>query len=953
MEEFFQELKDKTNAEIHFDDIHQRIYSVDASIFEIKPLGIAIPKTREDLLKILKIANQYQVDVIPRGAATGITGGCLGKALIIDLSKYLTKIIEINIEEEYAIVEPGVVQDQLNQALLSFGYRLGPDTSTGNRATLGGMVANNSAGARSLYYGKMVDHVLELEMALTDGECIHFRALSLFEYERELQQPNQIGVIYRKIDRILTHYKKEIQQHFPKIPRRVSGYNLDLLQFHGTFNMCKLITGSEGTLGIVTEIKVKISKVLKNPGICIIHFHDMIEGMRAVPCLLKFQPVALEMIDDIILNTGLKTSAMKGKLDFLIGNPKMIFVAEFQGESIDAVKRTLQNFESELLSKKIGYAHVSLTNKDDMEAVWNVRKSGLGLLLSKKSYSRAIAFIEDLSIHPDHLHAFMEKFLAYMNKIGKTAGIYGHVGSGCMHIRPYMDLREEEELKKMEKIMLDVADLVLEHGGSLSGEHGDGIIRTWLTEKMFGASLNRAFIEVKNAFDPENRMNPGKIVNGQPLLKNLRLDPETRFAKIETFLDFSNEGGFDLAVDLCNGNGLCRKKEGVMCPSYQASHDEYDTTRARAQTLRGIVNGHVPKSTLSSHEVYDVLDLCIECKGCKTECPSQVDMAKIKAEVLYQYQEEHGYFFRNRLFGNIGLINRLTAFFPKLFNFTRTSWIVKELLDAVGISKKRDLPKLGEIRFSNWFKTYKQIIDAKEIKQVVLFNDTFNEFNEPQIGIKAVKVLNHLGFEVIVPPWQCCGRPMISKGLLKQAKKKAFNLNTLLLPYAKAGIPIIGLEPSCILTIKDDFESLIGKQALEIINAATTFDEFIHQHLHNHQDKVGFQKNQNIQVHGHCHQKSLVGMKPTLEVLNKFKHLNVNLIDSGCCGMAGSFGYEKEHVEFSMKIGGLKLFPAISKENRDTLILANGTSCRAQILQGTGRIAKHMAEILFEQFQLP
>jgi FAD/FMN-containing dehydrogenase/Fe-S oxidoreductase len=953
LESFIQELKSLVIGEVHADEIHKRIYSVDASIFEIKPICIAIPKNKQDLINILIIAKKYAVDVIARGAATGITGGCLGKALIIDLSKYFTNILKINIEKEYVIVEPGVVQDRLNEALLPFGYRLGPDTSTGNRATIGGMMANNSAGAKSLYYGKMSDHVLEVELALATSELIKFQALNQLELKSKMTIDGIEGSIYKEINRILVHYKEDIEKHFPKIPRRVSGYNLDLLQDDKTFNMCKLITGSEGTLGIATEIKLRISKRPAILGICLIHFHDMIEGMQAIPHLLKFDPLALEMIDDIILNTGLQTPTLRGKLDFLQGSPKMIFVCEFQGATVAQVDAKLQEFQQDLAKNNIGYAHVSLTEKNDMDAVWNIRKSGLGLLLSKKSYSRAIAFIEDLSIPPDKLYSFMKKFQAYMDTIGKNAGIYGHVGSGCMHIRPYMDLRFNEELKSMEKIMLDVADLILEEGGALSGEHGDGLIRTWLTEKMFGKSLYTAFCEVKSAFDPENRMNPGKIVNGQSLLENLRLDPKTPFAKIDTFLNFSKEGGFNLAVDLCNGNGMCRKKEGVMCPSFQASEDEYDTTRARAQTLRDIVNGHVPKTDLISCQVHDVLDLCLECKGCKTECPSHIDMAKIKAEVLFQRQEEHGYLFRNYLFGYIGFINSLTMPFAKIFNSISDSSIFKQLLAMVGITKKRNLPKLADKSFSSWFKNYTQNVqETSEKKQVVLFNDTFNEFNEPFIGISAVKVLNFLGFHVVVPPWSCCGRPMISKGLLRQAKEKALNLQKILLPYANANIPIIGLEPSCILTIKDDFEGLMGNDANEIIKASITFDEFIYQHLQKEEDKNLKQMKQTIWVHGHCHQKSLVGMKPTLEIL-KMVGADIREIDSGCCGMAGSFGYEKEHYDFSMKIGNLKLFPAILQTKNEDYILANGISCRSQILHGTKIRAKHLAEILRENFQLP
>jgi FAD/FMN-containing dehydrogenase/Fe-S oxidoreductase len=947
---FILDLKTSIAGEVHSDDVHKRIYSVDASIFEIKPLCITIPKNKEDLVAILQIAKKYDVEVIARGAATGITGGCLGYGLIIDLSKYFKHILEINIEENYVIVEPGVVQDRLNETLAPFGYRLGPDTSTGNRATIGGMMANNSAGARSLFYGKMSDHVEEIELILSSTEIIRFKALTEHELQHKLSLKNTEGTIYKKIMSILKEYKDDIEKHFPKIPRRVSGYNLDFLQDQKPFNVCKLITGSEGTLGIATEIKLRICKRPKFLGLCVIHFHDMIEGMKIIPHLLTFTPLALEMIDDIILHTGLESTSIKGKCDFLEGNPKMIFVAEFQGETENELHAKLHEFQQDLIAKNIGFAQVLLTKSEDMAAIWNIRKSGLGLLLSKKSYSRAIAFIEDLSIPPEKLYSFMKKFLHYMESIGKLAGIYGHVGSGCMHIRPYIDLRKEEELKAMEKIMLDVADFVLEEGGALSGEHGDGLIRTWLTEKMFGKRLYTAFQEVKKTFDPENKMNPGKIVNGEPHLKHLRLDPITKILKIDTFLDFSREGGFNLAIDLCNGNGTCRKKESVMCPSFQVSNDEYDTTRARAQTLRDIVNGHALKTDITSPATLDVLDLCLECKGCKTECPSHVDMAKIKAEVLFQYQEAKGYFFRNLLFGNIGLINRLSMPFSRVFNFISKGFLFKTMLKWVGITTHRDLPTLTPQRFSKWFKSYAQVVNGLDSKkQVVLFNDTYNEFNEPFIGISAVKVLNHLGFHVVVPDWSCCGRPMISKGLLKQAKDKALKVLNLLAPYANAGLPIVGLEPSCILTIIDDFEGLIGSDAKKIINASVTFDEFVYNHLVKNPGIAINLSKKTVYVHGHCHQKSLVGMKPTLEVL-KMLGSDVKEIDSGCCGMAGSFGYEKEHYNFSMEIGNLKLFPALRKAQVEDTILANGISCRSQISHGTKRQAKHLAEILNEHF---
>lgn len=942
---FENDLRNQTEAEIHFDTIHRQAYSVDASIFEIQPLGVAIPKTKNDLVTILRLAKQYNIPVIARGAATGITGGCIGKGLIIDLSKYLNRILEINYDQEYAICEPGVVQDQLNLGLAERGYRLGPDTSTGNRATLGGMVGNNAAGARSLRYGKMVDHVISVELALASGTLVTFSAIDADSISRKMALENEEGTIYRKIIHIQEHYRNEIEEHFPKIPRRVSGYNLDELIAPGPLNLSKLIVGSEGTLGITTEIKVKICKKPGILGLCVIHFHELNEGMNAIPTMLSFAPLSLEMIDNKIIEMGRQSPSMKGKLTWLKDQPRMVFVAEFDAHTPEELQKKIHQFESEIARQNIGYARVTILDPTQMNYVWEIRKAGLGLLLSKRTYSRAIAFIEDITLSPEQLAPFMTQFEAYLKKVGKEAGIYGHVGSGCMHVRPYIDLRQPEELDLMKTMMQDIADLLLKYGGALSGEHGDGIIRSWLNPKMFGEKLYQAFLEVKAAFDPENRMNPGKIVNGQPLLENLRLDPTVKPRKIQTFLNFEREGGFELAVDLCNGNGLCRKSEKVMCPSFQASKDEYDTTRARAQALRGIINRQLPAEAMSHQDVYDVLDLCLECKGCKTECPSQVDMAKMKSEFLYHYYQKHHHPLRNYLFGYIGTLNWVGSKFPKIFNFFVRLKLTKAILSWLGIAPERPLPGLAESRFSKLHETPQA---SSNQSKVVLFNDTFTEFNHPEIGTAALKVLKALGVEVIIPPWTCCGRPLLSKGLLSQAKEKAAAVIAMLYPYAQKGIKIIGLEPSCILTIKDDYPNFFNDEPTQaVIRACTTFDEFLNDQLQEGKLPLKFtETEQEVKIHGHCYQKSLVGMQPSLNVLNAIPGFTVSEIPSGCCGVAGSFGYEKEHYAFSIKIGELQLFPTIRKAAEKTLIVANGMSCRSQISHGTGKRALHLAEVI-------
>lgn len=943
-----KDLQDNIEGEVHFDAIHRHVYSIDASIYEIEPIGIVVPKNKQDIIRAVQIASAHDVPIIARGAATGITGGCLGAGLIIDTSKYLNQIRSINIAEEYAICDPGVIQDRLNEALAPQGYRLGPDTSTGNRATIGGMTANNAAGARSLLYGTMADHVEEVELVLSNGEVLRFGALDESAVAEKCLQNNAEGRIYREISRIRSQYHYDIEKNFPKIPRRVSGYNLDALITPGPLNICKLLVGSEGTLGIFTEIKVKIAKRPANTALCIVHFDAMLEGMKSIEEMLSHHPIALEMIDDKIISMGKLSPVIKNELEWLVGSPQAVFVAEFAGQTADAAAKRAGDFAAAMKGKKIGFAQVCVAEPEKIAHVWDVRKSGLGLLLSKRSYSRAIAFLEDLTVPPNQLASFMDRFCRYLKVKGKEAGIYGHVGSGCMHIRPYIDLRSTDEVRLMEQMMKDIADLLLEHNGALSGEHGDGLIRSWLNKKMFGPKVYQAFVELKNAFDPMNRMNPGKIVHGPPVAENLRLSPQTPIAHIDTFLDFRKEGGLELAADLCNGNGLCRKSEKVMCPSFQATGDEFHTTRARAQALRSIIHSKMPIEEFSGDALHDVLDLCLECKGCKTECPSEVDMAKMKSEFLYHYHQRHGTPLRDTLFAHIGRLNAVASPFASIANFAMNNWLIRQLLRLLGITSKRTLPTLAKDRFSSWFARHRQ--EKHSQKQVVLLNDTFTEFNAPEIGQAAVKVLEALGYEVIVPAWQCCGRPALSKGLLEYAKKQSQSLVEALLPYAQKGLPILGLEPSCLLTLKDDTHGLLGYDhhaAAAVSNACVTFAEFLYTHIKEGTLPLPFKKQTgSVNVHGHCHQKALVGMKPTMEVLRAIPGLQVTEIDSGCCGMAGSFGYEKEHYSLSMKIAELRLLPAIRKAAKETLVVADGFSCRSQIEHGSGRRALHLAEAI-------
>lgn len=958
-----EELKRSISGEVKADAITCQVYSVDASIYEITPLAVVIPKTVEDIVATVKIAKKHGISIIPRGAATGITGGCLGSGIIIDISRHLTSIVEINLDQKYALCEPGVVQDQLNTVLMPDGYRLGPDTSTGDRATLGGMLANNSAGARSLIYGKMVDHIEEVTMVLGSGEICTFGQLSPEEIAKKTLQNNAEGEIYKKIIILREKYRDEILKKFPHIPRRVSGYNLDTLIETENLNLAKVICGSEGTLGLITSLKVRISKRPTLTGACLLFFDNLIEALQQIEKILEFHPIAAEMIDKHIIEAGVKAPSVRGNPILSLINddskaphnrrPEAIFIIEFDGETKEGLNEKLTRFHTAMKLQKIGYTGHIINDAQEVESIWALRKAGLGLLLSKRTYNRAIAFIEDVSVAPENLAKFMGKFQACLKSHGKDAGIYGHVGSGCMHIRPYIDLRDPKEITTMKSMMEEVTDILLECKGSLSGEHGDGLIRSWLNEKLFGKKLYQAFIDLKEAFDPQNIMNPNKIVKGPDVSENLRLSPTTKEHHIETFLDFNREGGFNLAVDLCNGNGACRKPSKLMCPSFQATGDEIHTTRARAQALRGIIHGKLKSDEFTGEGLYNVLDLCIECKGCKTECPSQVDMAKMKSEFLFHYYKKHGHPLRNYLFAHIGFINTLFSPIATIFNALNKLSVTKACLNYLGITSLRPSPELASKRFS---KTVSAFPDSENEKQkVVLFNDTYTEFNEPHIGVAAHKVLSALGYGVIIPPWRCCGRPLISKGMLDKAQNNAIKLIKELLPYAEQGHSIIILEPSCLSALKDDYYGLLNqlgdpiRTTYETVSSkCLSLEEFLSHHIINEKLPLNLfsHEEQQILFHGHCHQKALTGTAIMQKVLQALPRTDIKEIPSGCCGLAGSFGYEKEHYDISMKIANLTLVPFIKKQKDSPELVANGFSCRAQINHGSGKKALHIAEII-------
>jgi FAD/FMN-containing dehydrogenase/Fe-S oxidoreductase len=941
-DDLYHTLKKRISGEVRFDKVSRLLYSTDASIYEIEPIGVVIPRTHEDVFATMEITRDFQVPVLPRGGGTSLAGQTVGEAVVVDMSKYLNRVLEVNKEERWAAVEPGVVQEQLNLHLRPMGFLFGPDTSTANRATLGGMMGNNSAGSHSILYGKTIDHVLEMDVVLASGERRTFGDL---RFEDAVHMAGLEG----RIADIVNTNREEIDRRYPRIQRRVSGYNLDEFVRNGKFNLSKLMVGSEGTLAAVHKAKVRIEPRPAATALCVAHFADIVESIRASDVVLRFNPAAIELIDDLILNLARGSLELSRKMDFVQGNPAALLLVEFYGENQAELQSKIESLEASLKRERFGYAYVRSFDPVEQLAIWKLRKAGLGLLLGMKGERKPIAFIEDCAVDPSKLPEFFVRFRDVIHKYGTTAGYYGHASVGCLHIRPLINTKDARDIKTMKDMTDEIADMVMEFGGSMSGEHGDGLARSYLNEKLFGPQLYKAFQDVKLAFDPKNRMNPGKIVNAPPMTENLRYGARYETTHINTHYDFSREGGLATAVELCNGAGVCRKKnEGTMCPSYMVTLEDVHSTRGRANYMREILSGKVDAAEFSGRALHDVLDLCLECKGCKAECPSNVDMAKLKYEFLAHYNEANGTPLRSRAFANIHFLSRIASAWPALANSMMRGAALRQALDRfMGLDARRKLPPIADHTFESWFRKRRSVSTTGVAGKVVLFHDTFMNFNYPEIGVATTKLLEAAGYRVELAERQCCGRPMISKGLPEQARANAdFNVRRLAL-FVEQGYSIVGCEPSCILTFRDEYPDLLkGSAVSAVARAVFLLEEFIVREKSAGRWNLSFKRQpEKALIHGHCHEKALIGsrfLKDSLALA-----YDVEEIDSGCCGMAGSFGFEKEHYELSMAIGRRRLFPAVEKQP-DAIVVAPGVSCRQQVEHATGRRALHPAEALMK-----
>lgn len=961
-------LKSRLEGEILYDEAIRLMYATDASSYREIPLAVAYPKNESDIKRLIRFAGENKTSIIPRTAGTSLAGQVVGGGIIADVSKHLTRILELNKKKKWIRVQPGVILDELNKYLEPHGLFFGPETSTSNRCMMGGMVGNNACGAHSLIYGSTREHTLEISAILSDGSDVVFGPLAKKAFETKCAEDSLEGRIHKQLREILSDEKtrKQIGKEFPDpaVKRRNTGYALDLLMDTSPFsangndfNFCKLLAGSEGTLAFTTSIKLNLVALPpKHKALVCVHLENVQKALEANLIALKQKPAAVELMDDIILELTKKNIEQKKNRFFIQGDPGAILFVEFAENDPAVIKKKVAAMEKGMKVSGYGY-HFPVVEGPDIKRVWALRRAGLGILSNMPGDAKPVPVIEDTAVKPELLPAYIAELKLMLEKYGKECVYYAHIATGELHLRPVLNLKDPEDVKLFHRIAEDTARLVKKYNGSLSGEHGDGRLRGEFIPLMMGETIYQIFKQIKNTWDPGHIFNPGKITDTPKMNTSLRYEPGRKMPGISTYFDFSKDIGILRAAEKCNGTGACRKTEitgGTMCPSYMASRDEDKTARARANILREFLT-HSEKSNPFDHkEIYEVMEMCLSCKACKSECPSSVDVTKLKAEFLQHFYETNGVPIRTWLIANISKISKLGSYAPWLYNFFNGNPVLsKAIARMIGFSPERGLPLLGMKPLEKWFAENKNGNHFPNGK-VWLFNDEFTRFNDTGIGIKAIRLLTELGYEVAIPKHVESARTYLSKGLVKKAKKIASRNVRMLKDVISKETPLLGIEPSAILTFRDEYTELVEEglkeDAIRLAGQSLMIDEFLEKEMKAGRiRKEQFTKEpKHIKLHGHCHQKSLASTAPTLFVLNFPENYIAEEIPSGCCGMAGSFGFEKEHYGMSMKIGELVLFPAVRRADAETLIAAPGTSCRHQIKDGTNRNASHPVEILFE-----
>ena len=994
-QDLVDELRRVVKGEVRFDGYSRMLYSTDASLYQIQPIGVVIPRNLEDVQATVEIAARRKLPILARGGGSSLAGQAVGAAIVLDFSKYMDAVLHIDADARTARVEPGITVNALNKALAPYNLMLGPDPASADRATVGGSVANNATGSHSILYGMLADVVLEAGAILADGATARFGPVAPAGLPALARLDGLQGRIYARVPAIVQGALDDILQRWPKHWRRTSGYTLDRLaaallppdqrprlsfdsRFRppasdpakiDRFNLAQLLTGSEGTLAVMTDITLGLEPRPTRTALGVVHFDDVVEACAAITDILETEPSACELLDKHLMDLARAQPEWARRLHFVEGDPAAVLLTEYYGANEQELAAKLDRLQSYLATRGWRGAVTRVMDPARQREVWSVRKAGLNILMSRRGDYKPIPAIEDVSVPPERLADYIGQLLDFCRSQGDIPGVavYAHASAGCLHVRPLINPKSARGMELIQAVSDYACGLALSYGGAMSGEHGDGLARSAYNPKLFGLELYAAMQEVKAAFDPDNLMNPGKIVNPPSPAESLRFGPDYATIELETVFDWGADGGYAGAIEMCNGAGVCRKLDiGTMCPSFMATKDERESTRARANALRNVLAGRIPADQLFAHEMYEIMHLCLGCKACKTECPSSVDMAKIKSEFLVHYFHANGTPLFNRMMGWLPVIDEWlfklapSAFMP-LVNWGMSTPIAKSLMSQIGVHPERTMPRYANEAFETWFHRRANNREQAPVTKhwpngpVMIFHDTWVNYNETQIGMAMVRLLEAAGYEVFLSEGRkCCGRPLITGGQADKAKPWIDHNVALLAPYAQRGIPILGVEPSCILTLRDEYLTLAADpdRARIVAGQAFTFDEFVAREAAAGRFRPAWKKEAaKALLHGHCHHKALVGNDSTLAAL-KAAGYDVEVIASGCCGMAGDFGYEKENFEMSRKIGEERLFTAVRAAAPDTAVIASGTSCRHQIEQFTGRMPLHLAEALANRLAL-
>jgi FAD/FMN-containing dehydrogenase/Fe-S oxidoreductase len=952
-----RDLEAAIGGEVRFDKVSRALYSTDASVYQIEPLGVVLPRSAEDVSRAVEIAARHNVPITPRGGGTSQAGQSIGAGIVLDTSKHLNRVLEINPDERWARVEPGVVLDELNATLKAHNLRFAPDVSSASRATVGGMMANNSSGARSVLYGKTIDHVRAQSVILSDGSLARFAPVDRETQDHVSRGDSLEARAYRAIPQLGLRHAAEIGRRFPKVLRRVGGYNLDaFVDPSRPVDLTRIMVGSEGTLGFIVDATIALVPLPAQKSVVTIEFDHLLDALGATPLILRHRPSAVEVMDDFILSHAKSHPRLDAqRRAMLSADGSSLLCVEFYGDTIDELRSRMSALERDVAAVRPRQT-TQVLDAAAQAAIWSFREAALGLSTAMKTDGKAISFVEDTAVAPERLRDYIDRFIGIVQRHHTTAGVYAHASVGCLHVRPVVNLKTAGGVATFEAIANEVADLVLEFGGALSGEHGDGLVRGAFNEKMFGSELYQAFREVKKTFDPQGVFNPGRIVDTPPITSHLRYGAGYVTPLPATFFDFSDFDGFGRAVEMCSGVGLCRKKrEGTMCPSYMVTKDEAHSTRGRANTLRLAMTGRLDDAKLSDRGVHEVLDLCLECRACKSECPVGVDMARFKSEFLAGYWDRHGMSITAHAFGSGHAAavwgSRFAPISNRIAAHPIARWAAEKI---VGLDRRRSLPQWTRRTLRKQASGIGHQASSTRHQasaRALLFADTFTDHADPELGMAAIDVLNAAGIQTHIAPNVCCGRPLISQGRLSEARRLAAANVHALFDAAGSGQHIVFVEPSCLSAVREDAPDLLRgelqRRARIVARQSVLFEEFLEGECAQGRATLALAPGpRQVLLHPHCHQRSMGLAAPAKALLSRIPSASVVDLDAGCCGMAGSFGYTRDHFEVSQAIAERKLLPAARALGKESVLVAAGTSCRHQVADLAGAAALHPAVLL-------